>query len=332
MNLKKLQYILCLLLTWTTLQGQDVHFTRFYDAPLTLNPAKSGDYLGTFRVGGIIRDQNYNLSHVYLTPSVYVDAPIIRGFRKTHWVGVGLTFLQDQAGAAGLKTTNFLGSAAYHIGLNNEMNSVFTIGASYGLVARSVVDKTKILFGDGINNPVPSEDLMNVNDEKINYGDINAGVQYTLGLQEGGNVKIGLAVMHINKPKYSLLTSGSDRLPTRFNIYGTADAPINDKIDLIPALYVSAIAGQRDIALQVAAGYKINTLKNYRLIGGIGYRIGDAIQLLAGMDIKNLKVGVSYDISLNPIKPTGGFELSLSHIFMVYKKPKDNPIILCPRI
>lgn len=332
MNFKKLHFILCLLLSWTALQGQDVHFTRFYDAPLTLNPAKSGDYLGTFRVGGIMRDQNYNLSHIYLTPSVYVDAPIIKGFRNTHWVGVGLTFLQDQAGVAGLKTSNFTGSAAYHIGLNKEMTSVFTIGASYGLVARSVTDESKIIFGDGINTGIPSEDLMTITDEKINYGDISAGLQYTLGLQDGGNLKMGFALMHINRPRYSLLTTGSERLPMRFNIYGTADAPINDRIDFIPALYVSSMAGQRDIAIQLAGGYKINTLKNFRLTGGVGYRIGDAIELLAGMDIRNTRVGVSYDISLNPIKPTGGFELSISHIFMIFKKPKDNPIILCPRI
>ncbi len=332
MNLKSLPFLLCICLSWTNLIGQDIHFTRFYDAPITLNPAKTGDYLGTFRAGGIIRDQNYNLSHVYVTPSVYVDAPIIRGFRANHWVGVGLTFLQDQAGVAGLKTSNFTGSAAYHIGLNKDLTSSITIGASYGLVARSVSDKNKILFEDGINNPVPSTDLMSINDQKVNYGDINAGLQYTLGLQEGGVVKMGFAVMHINKPKYGLVTSSASRMPMRFNIYGTADAPIAEKIDIIPALYVSTMAGQRDIALQIAGGYKLNSLKGNRIIGGVGYRFGDAVQLLAGMDIKNTKIGISYDITLNAIKPTGGFELSVSHIFMIYKKPKDNPVILCPRI
>ena len=62
MNLKSLPFLLCICLSWTNLIGQDIHFTRFYDAPITLNPAKAGDYLGTFRAGGIIRDQNYNLS------------------------------------------------------------------------------------------------------------------------------------------------------------------------------------------------------------------------------------------------------------------------------
>ena len=58
--------------------------------------------------------------------------------------------------------------------------------------------------------------------------------------------------------------------------------------------------GQRDIAIQLAGGYKI-ILQKFRLTGGVGYRIGDAIELLAGMDIKNTKIGISYDVSLNPI-------------------------------
>lgn len=332
MIFRKIHFVFALSLIWSGIQAQDVHFTRFYDAPTTLNPAKTGDYNGTFRAGGIIRDQNYNLSHIYLTPNVYVDAPIIKGFRDNHWVGVGLTFMMDQAGVAGLKTSSFAGSAAYHIGTNKNMTSYFTIGASYGLVARSVADKSKIIFGDGINNPVPSEDLMSINDEKVNYGDINAGLQYTLGLESGGNVKLGFAMMHLNRPKYSLVTSSASRMPIRMNFYGTADASVNDKIDILPAVYVSTMAGHRDIALQLQGGYKINTLKGYRIIGGLGYRMADAIEILAGMDIKNTRVGVSYDVTTNAIRPTGGFEIAVSHIFMIYKKPKDNPIILCPRI
>ena len=212
------------------------------------------------------------------------------------------------------------------------MTSYFTIGASYGLVARSVADKSKIVFGDGINNPVPSEDLMSINDEKINYGDINAGLQYTLGLESGGNVKLGFAMMHLNKPKYGLVTSSAARMPVRLNFYGTADASVTEKVDILPAVYVSTMAGQRDIALQVQGAYKLNTLKGNRIIGGLGYRMGDAIEILAGMDIKNTRIGISYDITTNAIKPTGGFEIAVSHIFMIYKKPKDNPIILCPRI
>jgi hypothetical protein len=92
MTFKYLLTIGCILALQSLIMAQDVHFTRFYDAPTTISPAKTGDYLGTFRAGAIMRDQNYNLSHIYLTPAGYIDAPLIRGFRANHWVGVGLTF------------------------------------------------------------------------------------------------------------------------------------------------------------------------------------------------------------------------------------------------
>lgn len=311
--------------------AQDIHFTRFYDSPLTLNPAKAGDYLGTFRLGGIFRDQNYNYSHVFVTPSAYLDAPIIKGFAKTHWVGAGISFLQDVAGQEGLKNNDFAFNLAYHIGLDKNMESSVSIGASYGLAARSVSDKTKLLFGEFYTQGT-SEDQNNVADNKVNFKDVNAGIQYTGVLNESGQLRLGLSVNHINRPRYGVLKGATYRLPMRINIYGTVDMPITDKIDILPTAYYSSISNHHDIVLQLMGGLRLNPLKGTRITAGLGYRFGDALEILAGMDIGTFKVGLAYDLTLNPIRPTGGFELSLSKIFMIYKKPKDNPVILCPRL
>lgn len=332
MTFKYLLTIGCILALQSLIMAQDVHFTRFYDAPTTISPAKTGDYLGTFRAGAIMRDQNYNLSHIYLTPAGYIDAPLIRGFRANHWVGVGLTFLMDQAGAAGLRTGAFTGSAAYHIGFNKKTSSYLSIGLSYSLAARSVVDKDKAIFEDGLINSIPSADLENINDEKVNYGYYSAGLQYTGGLNNGGQFKAGVAMMYLNRPRNGVIKSAGLRMPLRTNAYVTTDIPVADRIDILPAVYYATMAKQNDIAMQMQAGFRINPSKGQRLIGGLGYRFGDAIQILLGMDIKNTRIGLAYDLTMNEIKPTGAFELSVSHIFMIYKKPKDNPIILCPRI
>lgn len=318
---------------WINLNAQDVHFTRFYDAPIQLNPAKTGDYLGTFRLGGIFRDQNYNLSNVYLTPAAYLDAPILKGFRDNHWVGAGLSLMQDRAGLAGVRNSNITGALAYHIGVNKDMTSYFTVGASYGLYSREVADKTKLIFEDELITNGSSEDLAKISDEKVNYSDVGAGVQFTGGLNDGGQLRIGFAMHHLTRPRVTLVTgTGDSRLPMRVNAYATADAVLNEKIDLIPALYFSTMDGHRDVSAQLAAGLKLNPLTGTRIIGGLGYRFGDALEILGGLDIKGTRIGLAYDLTTNPIKPTGGFEVAISHIFMLYKKPKDNPIILCPRL
>lgn len=328
-----MKYIICFLTVFLicsqTTFAQDVHYTRFYDAPLHLNPARAGDYLGTFKIGGIFRDQNYNLSNVYVTPDAYVDAPLFRGFAKSHWVGLGVNFLQDEAGVGGLKTSAITGALAYHIG-NKDMSNSVSIGVSVGYTNRSVSDKAKFIFEEFLISGA-STDANKITDQPIKYYDISAGVQVNMTVAESGNMKAGLSLGHLNNPKYSLL-SGGNRLPLRTTLYLTLDAPVSERFNVLPAAYASMMRGNRDIALQMAGAIKINPLKNFRLIAGVGYRFSDAFQFLAGLDIKNTKLGLSYDLTHNPIKPTGGFEVSLSQVVMIYKKPKDNPVILCPRL
>lgn len=329
--IRLLSVCLCLIISISATRAQDVHFTRFYDSPLTLNPARAGDFLGTFRLGGIFRDQNYNYSHVFITPSAYLDAPIIRGFAKTHWVGAGLSYLQDDAGKAGLKSSDFAFNLAYHIGLDKNMESSISIGASYGLAARSVSDRTKLVFGEFYTQGT-SEDQNNIADNQVNYKDVNAGIQYTGVVRESGQLRLGFSLNHINRPRYGVAQGSSYRLPMRINLYGTVDMPLTDKVDLIPAAYYSAITNHRQIVLQLMGGLRFNPLKGNRLTGGVGYRFGDALEFLAGVDLGTFRLGLAYDLTLNPLRPTGGFEIALSKIFMIYKKPKDNPVILCPRL
>ena len=83
-------------------------------------------------------------------------------------------------------------------------------------------------------------------------------------------------------------------------------------------------------------GYMIKPDRGIRLNGGIGYRIGDALQFLVGMDIKDLRLGVSYDMNISSLSPAsgyfGGFELGVAYYGKIFKKPKIKPVIVCPRL
>lgn len=318
-----------ILLCLSSAMGQDIHFSRFYDAPAWLNPARTGDFLGTFRVGGIFRAQNHQLSNVYTTPNIYLDAPAFRGISKSHWVGIGLDAGLDNTGPGNLRTTGLTASLAYHIGFDATMHSSIAIGVSYGLRSRQVSNKEAYIFEQFLRTG-STTDQDNISDQPTNYGDISIGTQLNLNVRDRGNIKGGLSLQHINKPSYGVLKQTAEKLPLRINAYSYADLSINDAVDILPAVYASFIAGQRDIAVQLAGGLKINPESKTRIIAGAGYRLGDAIQFLVGMDIKNTHIGLSYDLAQNPIKPAGGYEISVSHYVNILKKPKDNPIILCP--
>ena len=118
------------------LHAQDIHWSLFNLSPLTLNPAHTGDFNGTFRVGGIIRDQARSVlsNEDYLTPSIHVDAPIIM-LGKRNWLGIGGMVYNDKAGTAALTTTSAMLSAAIHIPTNRKGTSIFSFGLQGDLSA-----------------------------------------------------------------------------------------------------------------------------------------------------------------------------------------------------
>ena len=89
-------------------EAQDIHFTHYTMSPLDVNPANTGQFSGTFRIGGIYRDQWFSfLNGAYRTPAIYIDAPIMKGFGKKtkDWIGLGVRVLNDQAGRGKLTNT-----------------------------------------------------------------------------------------------------------------------------------------------------------------------------------------------------------------------------------
>ncbi|MBK6997474.1 MAG: type IX secretion system membrane protein PorP/SprF [Lewinellaceae bacterium] len=80
----------------TTLSAQDKHFTQFYAAPLSLNPALTGAMEGSYRVGTIYRDQwRKVLDNPIKTFSMFADLRFDTRRKKNNddAIGLGLMFL-----------------------------------------------------------------------------------------------------------------------------------------------------------------------------------------------------------------------------------------------
>lgn len=73
MAFKKLLQAFAFFLCAQTLCGQDIHFTMYNMSPMTLNPAMAGKFEGTFRIGGIYRDQWASvIANQFRTPSAWL--------------------------------------------------------------------------------------------------------------------------------------------------------------------------------------------------------------------------------------------------------------------
>lgn len=361
MLLKKLLFsALVALLAVATVAAQDIHFTQFTMSPLTLNPGLTGKFEGTVRIGGIYRSQWTSIlgRKQYETPSAFVDAPIIRGFRKKDWLGGGLMLFQDNVGQGRLRHGAYKLSAAYHLALDKKGSSVLSIGGQYGSENYSI-NREGLFFQDGYENSttpggygssvdgnrLPSRDQQ----DPLSFSTIGAGAQLSAKLNKTMDMSIGYTMFNLATPRIQSLlgtdtttnpggpapTPASYRQPRRSVLNGRFNIQTSDRLTISPMFVYQTMAKQDEIIVQAMAGYLFNPERDIQLNFGAGYRLGDAANILLGARVKDLTVGFAYDVNTSGLNSDtrfrGGFEIAANYIIRIYKKATVKPKVLCPR-
>ena len=314
--------------------AQDIHFTQFTYVPLAINPAQTGLFEGTYRIGGLYRNQwSSGVKNGYQTPDVFIDIPIA-GLRKTDWIGIGVNVFQDKAGIAGLTTSQIGLYGAYHIGLDKKLQNVLSIGVTMGFTSRKV-DATLLRFQDAIISQGTSADVQNIEKSSKSYTDFSVGANFRSKMTKTATLNIGISGEHIASPKSNLVTATISQLPLRLNIYATVEAALTKRVMFYPAVIFRTAAGQSETMIHAVGGLKIDPKKNLLIRGGLGYRVGDAVQILGGLDFGDLRVGASYDLTASALrsdtKVKDGFEIAVGYIGKIFKKPNPPAAVLCPK-
>lgn len=326
--------------------SQDIHFTMWDMAPLTVNPAFTGAYSGSFRVGGIYRDQWRGLGNAnFSTPSGMIDAPIIRGFRKNDWVGIGIMMYQDRAGTFRLGTSSQQLSAAYHLGLNKKATSTLTLGFQGGSVTRNFE------IGPRANLIVaPEENSEFGGDADKTYTDYKAGLLFKTEMGKKSDLAIGFSVGHLTNPLYSLpavtpsdtmgqgsnppnFQGGPHRRPIMTQFHAQYNQKMTDKWTLSPQLLFQTQGNATEFSAQIWNGFDLSEKYDFR--AGLGYRVADTpdATLLLGVDYKeNVRVTAAWDYNLGELAGNNGFEIAAHYIIKIFKKPDIDPTILCPKL
>lgn len=337
------------------LYAQGVHFTQYNMSPLTINPALSGKYEGTFRLGGIVRDQWRAVvsSSAYQTQSLYLDSPLLRGFRRKDWIGLGVVAFNDVRSVGKLKTTAFNISGAYHLALDRKGTSVLSIGAQYSNNSRDV--NNNFLFEENIKQNSPQttagiDPLFNGSGSnnpmlEANYNTWNAGVLFSSKMNKTTDVQVGLSFANITRPESGFSASGgsggglsgnTSKIARNMTLHGKFDAKLNKKFTLSPSFLFQTTAKQDEIIVQALAGYLWDEKRDLTLNAGLSYRLADAISPIVGARYKKLTLGVAYDLRVGQVLNSatggrGGIEIAAYYIQKIYKQPKVKTKILCPR-
>src|ERR1041385_2331813 len=113
---KKISFMGCCMVL-ALLQGhaQDLHFSQWFNSPLTTNPANTGFIPDAdYRLGANYRNQwSSIMTTPYKTMSVWGDAQVFRDRIETGWVGLGGAILRDVAGTGALTSTKVYASVGY---------------------------------------------------------------------------------------------------------------------------------------------------------------------------------------------------------------------------
>ena len=306
--MKRINTILCisfLFMGSVKLHAQDLHFSQFFNSPLTTNPANTGFIPDAdYRLGAHYRNQWSNImSAPYKTISVFGDAQLFRNTLENGWLGVGALILSDQAGSGSLKSTKVYGSVAYHQMLGN--SSLLSAGFNLGW-ANKRIDQTNLKFPDQFDgkffdNTLPTAvTLVNNN---VSYFDMQAGLNYAYFPKENIYINAGYSIHHVNRPKESFFADNSSDaiIPMRHIGFVNAILKVNPRVIINPNIYFTTQAKSMELMAGLNANYNLSEYGEMQLVAGLYYRYNDAIIPMVGFEIKNIRFTFSYDVTMSPL-------------------------------
>lgn len=321
----------------STKAQNELHFTQYEMAPLVLNSALAGDFRGTYRIGGIYRDQWFSVlnqegQNPFRTLDLFVDVNVIPGLRKQDWISVGLGYdALDQAGSGNLKNTYSRINAAYHLSLDKKQGSILSLGVQR-LSKSTQMNVWNILDARGPEGTDITKANQGAGENGLegDYSDWVFGLTYNLRNKTSDFIA-GIKAGQLFKPRQTIANTNSEQDPL-IAAFATYKFAINEGMWLAPSLLYQKNGPASEFVMQGRVGFAMN--KTLELNGGLGMRMGDALQILAGARYKQYQVGVSYDITVSDLNNAGNgsFELALNYTGIITKKPKVKPIIICPRL
>lgn len=293
--------------------GQDVHFSQYYYSPIHMNPALTGVFDGTVRVGLNYRDQWANIGGGFQSFGGMVDFNLGK-------VGLGISAVNLTAGDGAEDLLNLQGGFSVDLA-NAGAKNHFILGLSGG-IHQHALNGNKVILADG-TSPASQSNM-----------DLDFGLG-ALWFNGDNTAKVipylGAAVFHVNGPDNSFTGSG-EVLPMRTTVHGGLRIQVGSALDIVPHGNFTVQGGARNIVAGMYASYTLNNFGNHFLLGA-NYRLNDAVAPYAGLKLGNVTAGFSYDFNVSDLtsiaQNASSLEFSLQYIIPSKKYKK---VYTCPRL
>ena len=319
-----------------TMHAQDLHFSQFFNSPLTTNPANTGFIPDAdYRIGAHYRNQWSAVMTVpYKTTSIFGDAQLFRDKLETGWLGIGGVLLSDVAGSGSLRSTKIYGSVAYHQQLGS--SSLLSAGFNVGW-ANKRIDQSKLTFPDQFDGKFfdgktfTNATLLNTS---VSYMDVQAGMNYAYFPHENVYINAGYSIHHVNRPKETFFgdQTNAGRIPMRHIGFLNAILKVNERVIINPNAYFTTQAKATELVVGLNGNYNLSETGEKQLVAGLYYRLGDAIAPMVGFETNNVKFTFSYDATLSSLNKFNNYRGASE--FSIVKKgfypQRQNRQTMCP--
>jgi len=331
-------------------KAQDLHYSNYNYSPLYLNPANTGGFNGSIRVGASHRDQFRTfIGEAYQSTMIYIDSPATFLGNEKLWLGVGANLFSDKVGDLGFGMGGVTASAAVHYSLDDNYTTVIALGGQFGIIQRKIDNENAAQWADVLSGSVlSSQDQDLLKGFNTTFSDINAGVTLKHWFSDENLFEVGLSGHHLTSPTFAFPNSPTtNKVNIRYNAYSSIQLKTSSKFYLIPAVYFSQYDNVSNFQLQLNTKTLLQKKKKKKskavnlrsqsfLTLGVGYRFGDALQFFAGGIHKSWEFGLSYDLTTSTASEfngtVGGLELGVKKYIDIRKKPKIKIINICPRV
>ncbi len=299
--------------------SQDLHFSQYFNTPLLINPANTGfEPDADWRIGGNYRNQWASItSNPYKTFNIWGDMQLFASRFENGWMGIGGSLMRDVAGSGGLSSTKGYASIAYHQLIGYK--SLLSGGFNFGFVNKRI-DISKLTFDNQWNGKFFDIKIANGESFTTNsvvYADLQAGINYSYFPSDNVYLNAGISVSHINQPKESFFSNSitDTRVAPRYTFFLNGSVKLNDQWILNPNAYVSKMNNITETVVGMNAHYNLSGDGNMQVLGGIYYRLKDAIIPMAGFEWNNLSLMINYDATTSGLsdfnQSRGAYEISI---------------------
>lgn len=310
------------------LRAQDVHFSQFDLAPLTLNPAQAGVH-HDIRAVGNYRDQWNSIGGFgYKTIGMGVDFSTLKKPGKAYWLGSGFSFYNDKAGVGQLSTlrTDISLSACIPSGKN-----IYSGGLQVGYCQKAVntgdFSWDSQFNGFAFDASLPTMEYYN--NPSFGFFSLSTGVNWYYSKTEHYmtsndelKINMGAAAHHWNSPRQSFKDLTNENLSTKLVLYGNYSVGIHNKdLCILPSWYFSIQGPSRELIVGNLFKYIITEASHFTHIkkacaisAGATYRVRDALLLQTLFEYDRYAFGVAYDLTTSRLKTAsrsfGGLEIN----------------------